>query len=461
MLGSLSACDEQGRAMQEREDFVLVEDSVEDVAATDADLLAPMPDLVVRDFVEPPIGPPPCNPALAAGEVRFEIEGVAGRVAIGADGTLYAPLRTAENGRDLAAFDVCGELLWQAPAIDGQDPGIVMRPNARLSADGRYVVLSNTGGYGQAYTLRCYDTASGLEGVCPWSDALEGWRISAWIGWPPGRGPIGVFFPNDTIDPHLLAFAGDGALLVDLPDVRADHEECALALDGTTIVCYDVAFDLFEDAPRWEGGGDRLVDGTLRHVVPPALANGLLHTVVYGVSTYRFVTRDAATGDTVVREALGPSSLGQSDLRIGAPVVGVDGTVYVYLNIHRENELHRGELMALDPVDGSRRWTHLADATEQDFFRHATHTLGTGSRLYFAIGSEVSALDAQSGEVVWQRTDLGTAFNHAGPVLSPNGDLAVRSDDDRLFVLATDSIGGSAPSEWPAPGGDRRNANAR
>ena len=79
--------------------------------------------------------------------------------------------------------------------------------------------------------------------------------------------------------------------------------------------------------------------------------------------------------------------------------------------------------------------------------------------LLSSISSGVFALDANTGEVRWQRTDLGR-IRTPRLSMSPNGDLLVQVQGDRLYYLATGAHG-LAVSPWPAPGGDRRNLNSR
>nr|MBK7069328.1 hypothetical protein [Deltaproteobacteria bacterium] len=55
-------------------------------------------------------------------------------------------------------------------------------------------------------------------------------------------------------------------------------------------------------------------------------------------------------------------------------MIGADGTVYVYVNVHRGAGA-RGELVAVRR-DGSRAWGFAATATRTDYQRYATHAVG-------------------------------------------------------------------------------------
>jgi len=141
---------------------------------------------------------------------------------------------------------------------------------------------------------------------------------------------------------------------------------------------------------------------------------------------------------------------------MGAPIVGPNGAVYVYVNVRRETG-SPGLLHVIRP-DGSSAWTYAMGASRQDFTHTATHLLGRAGRVYIAVGDALTSIDTASRGSWYTR--LTTSANAPELALSDNGDLTVHTDDDRLMVFATESAG-VAPSRWPAPGGGARNANAR
>lgn len=68
---------------------------------------------------------PDCGPPLAPGTVRFRVPSVAGHVAIGPDGTIFAPYVTSARGRGVLAVDACGRERWRVPAVEPMRGGSV------------------------------------------------------------------------------------------------------------------------------------------------------------------------------------------------------------------------------------------------------------------------------------------------------------------------------------------------
>lgn len=396
----------------------------------------------------PPL--PTCPDAVPAGSIRWRAAGVVVGAAFGPDGHVYAPVHAAAGAIELASFDRCtGALRWQRPAMPPPErPGTVRRPRARFTTAGD-ALLVNADGYVALYGVWRY----GLDGEARPAYAIPE-RMVDFYAVPAGFGPIVRTYADEVSRTIVLALDGAPAASWDLDVTPAS--ECVAV--GERLVCYGAEHRIPFGETVWSSGTAELVDGTFRHVVPPAIDGDRLYAIVYGVSTYWLDALDRRDGARIFRVPLMRTTRGQTDLRLGRPVVGADGTVYVYANGHREGESFTGALHAFDR-DGEERWRFVANASMQEFFLHGTHALGDAGLVYLAIGDAVYAIDARDGGERWALRP-GTAFNVAQLALGPSGDLAVRSDGDELFVIATESRG-LADGPWPAPEGDGRNANAR
>lgn len=410
------------------------------------------PDAGRPDAALPDAGPPvmPCGDAVPAGSIRWRVEDVVVGAAFGPRGHVYATVRAADGAIDLASFDRCtGALRWRRPAMPAPErPGLVRSPRVRFtSADEVLVVSSN--GYIRSYGLWRFD----LEGA-PLPEYALPQPMVDFYAIPADHGPVVRTYGDEVGYTHALDLAG--AVEATWPESITPAEECVAS--GDRMHCYAGSYRLPSgEVLRESPGSAELVDGTFRHVVPPAVHGDRLYAIVYGVSTYWFDAVDVTDGSRVFRVSLMRTSRGQTDLRLGRPVVGPDGVVYVYANGHREAERYTGALVAFDR-DGAERWRFVADATEQEFFFHATHAIGDAGVVYLAIGDGVYAVDARDGRERWA-LHPGAAFNRPQVAIGPTGDLAVHTDTDELLIIATESSG-LADSPWPAPAGDRRNANA-
>lgn len=192
-------------------------------------------------------------------------------------------------------------------------------------------------------------------------------------------------------------------------------------------------------------------------MLAPAFDGARMWSVEYGVSTYRLVAVDVASGVRAVETMIMRTSSGQTELLIGPPVVTSRGDVAVY--VHGTREPPRGALEVYAP-DGARRWTFVAPRAPRStpaggavFSGEATHLAGRAGVLYLAMGDAVYAIDEDSRER-WRVEGLGD-LNEPGVNLSDNGDLYVRDADGALTAIATESAG-LAASPWPIPGGDAR-----
>lgn len=397
-----------------------------------------------------PPPPPPCGDALPPGTVRWQVPGVPVGSAFGPDGNVYATVLTDDLAIDLASFDRCtGELRWQRPALAPPErPGVVRRPRVRFTTDGD-VLAVNADGYIALYGVWRY----GLDGEARPAYAVPG-SVVDFYAIPAGRGPLLRTRRDETSYTTQLGL--DGAVEGEWEPAISPAVECVG--QGARLLCYGGAYRLPDGAPIWTSSSAEILDGTLRHVVPPAIHGDRLYAIVYGISTYRLDAIDLRDGSRVFRVPLMRTTAGQSDLRLGRPVIGADGTLYVYANGHRDDAPYTGALVALDR-DGAERWRFVADASVQEFFLHGTHVLGDAGLVYLAIGDGVHAIETRDGTERWS-LPTESAVNRPQIALGPGGDLLVHTDDDELLVIATESTG-LADAPWPAPAGDVRNANAR
>ncbi|MGF1465418.1 MAG: PQQ-binding-like beta-propeller repeat protein [Sandaracinaceae bacterium] len=406
------------------------------------------PDAGDPDAGLPPL--PPCGADVSVGEERFRVPGLAGAPVFGDDGTLYAPmLNDDDRSIDLAAYARCtGEELWRQPAIGPASPTAVRYPSVRrTSADD--LVLVNTEGFFGAYGIFRFNEAGERQ-----PDYELRSRINGFYAIPRGAGP--VLRELEELERRTVTFDVDGRRTGTWPFDAAPQEECGATRDA--LYCFDVAYRLATGEELWRREGGELIDGVIRKVVGPALADGRAYVVLYGISAYDFVAVELETGRLVFRVPLMRTTQGQADLRIGRPVVGEDGTVYVYAHGTRTGAPPPGRLTAFDP-DGSERWVFGAPATSRAFFVHDTHLVGDAGLVYLAIGEAVSAVEAATGALRW-RLAVPERVDTAHVTLSRAGDLAVRTNDDQLIVIATESRG-LARSPWPAPAGSVRQANDR
>lgn len=415
-----------------------------DIPVADADTF---PDADDAD-IEPDVNPPGCWVPLAPGEIRARLSHVIGRVAVDREGTIYAPMAEF-GGVDLGAIDACGELLWQEVALP--ESGESGQPQAHLYRRDEVMLSATWGGLANMGMVRFSRDGERLPDF-----PLDG-NISNLVGVPSDYGPVLRSYDGDdevTYLSRLTPEVEDRVAIYGMPDSPEAglvwRDECAIF--ARQITCFDVAFDLDTLEERWRYD-PRIVDGTLRHVIPPALfGNDSFATIMYGISTYQLVLRSTVTGEQLWRETLVRSESGQEGLLTGAPIVSNGGRLISYINSGTSGTLraHR--------EDGSELWSLRADATERQFFYYATHVAGDDGLIYLAIGPTVYAVDEEDGSIRWQRDDLG-AFHGRSVTLSPTGDLVLLNDNRELLIIAT-SASGPARSSWPAPGGGPRNDNA-
>lgn len=399
------------------------------------------------DVVAPPSASPPpdCGPRPPPGTERFRVAGVVGRPAIAADGTLFAPFATPAGGRGVVAVDACGRERWRVVAIEPAPRGSVRGGAVRLT-DGGDVLLTDLVGDVAARGIWRLDRDGNRR--APY--AVEGF-LARFVAVPVGQGPL-LVTQEGTAPGRLDAYDLEGRRVL-REEAWSNVNECAVR--GRVVACLDRAFDLARRRLLWSQR-EEILDGTLRHPLPPAVDGDRIYVAMFGLSSYLLVAREVATGRELWRTALARSTRGQVDLLMGGPVVGRGGTIYVYLNVHRSDG-GTGRLMAVRP-DGRIAWSFAAAATRTDYQRFATHALGDAGVIYLGVGTRLRAID-EDGRARWER-EFREGVNASAPVVSVTGDLAVHTDDDQLVVVATESHGPAATA-WPVVNGDLRNANAR
>ena len=402
---------------------------------------APAGDVPVDDA---PVAPD-CGPRPAVGTVRFRVPGVVGRVAIGADGMIYAPYATPTRGRGVVAIDACGQERWRTPAVEPSRGGAILNGEVRLSTGGDVLLTSMLGDIA-ARGVRRFGTDGRPRAPYP----VDG-TVARFVGLPAGLGPV-LVTQAGTTEGRLEGYDLVGRRLFQQRD-WSNVNECAIR--GATVACLDRAFDMARQRVLWTQPVE-ILDGTLRHPLPPAIDGDRIYVAFFGLSSYVLIARDVATGRVLWRTELARSTRGQVDLLMGAPVVGTGGTVYVYVNVHRSDG-GTGQLQAIRR-DGSRAWAFAAPATRTDYSRFATHVVGDAGVIYLGVGRSVSAV-GEDGRLRWM-LPMPEGVNASAPALSPTGDLVVHTDDDQLVVIATESSG-AANTAWPSSNGDSRNANAR
>jgi hypothetical protein len=271
-------------------------------------------------------------------------------------------------------------------------------------------------------------------------------------GWP-------VFvhhtFAGLTLKRVDLAGHLDSVLVRDDTSYLYDGECFALP---TTIGCADTAFDQASLARLWISPTPLLIDGTFRHVLPPASDGTNSYFVTYGISTYQLRGRETRTGRDRFVATIARTTRGQVDLLVGPPVISATGLAVLYFSAHREGLGPDGQLETFHS-DGRRGWTFPAARTPRTmrdaaiFSGVATHVAGNRA-IYLAVGRSVYAVREDDGRLLWQIDGLGDV-NEPGTNLSPNGELYVRNLDGVLYAIRTES-NGPAASPWPIPGGGYR-----
>jgi len=395
-----------------------------------------------------PLRPPDCGTPTPVGATRFVLDDVVGHAAIDDAGNVYAPIRI-HDGRDqgvgVLSVDACGRERWRVTAVPPRPGASYASASVRLSTGGDVLLTDVTGPVRDFFR---YDT----DGSPRPRYRFSGDYVRT-ISVPSGRGPLLAAAPEGVAINSLQSLDLAGTQNVGI-EHWSNVNECAVS--GSVIGCLDRAYDLDARSLWWGSDDFEILDGTLRHALPPALDRDRLYAAFYGISSYVLEARELRTGRVLFRTMLARSTRGQSDLLMGAPVLGTTGLVYTYLDVHRAQGPD-GQLEAFRP-DGSRAWGFPAPATRQDFTHVATHLVGRAGAIYLAVGGALYAVN-EDGSQRWTLA-IPAGANAPELALARDGGLAVHTDDDRLWMVATESAG-LAPTPWPATGGDARNGNAR
>lgn len=391
-----------------------------------------------------PLEPPDCGEFTPIGSIRASVDDVHTRVAVGADRNLYTA-RETDDGWLAISFDPCLRERWSTPI-----EGLTRRARVMVDARGDVWIV----GQGDPGYWRFSSDGRPLETELPIEDLLF-----TWIGLPDDGGP--VYATSVEVEEkylHSIDLAGgDRRVRLETPSSFVYDGECGLT--GGLAACWNVAYDRRTLDRRWFESTARLVDGTFRHILPPAFDRERAWSIEFGISTYRLVAVDLASGDRTVEATIMRTSSGQTELLIGPPVVTERGDVAVYVHGTRDTS-PRGAL-ELFAADGTQRWTFPAARAARStpaggavFSGEATHLVGRAGIVYLAMGNSVYAVDAIDGSERWRLEGLGDV-NEPGVNLSPNGDLYVRDAEGTLLAIATESFG-LAASPWPIPGGNAR-----
>ena len=125
-----------------------------------------------------------------------------------------------------------------------------------------------------------------------------------------------------------------------------------------------------------------------------------------------------------------------------SPAVALDGTVYVGV---KAGGTTPGQLIALDPADGSLRWSYGVQGAANDVY--SSPTVGADGLVYVGAESQsLYALDA-TGALVWS-FNTNNGINWTSPAIVADGTLYVGNNEGTLFALRTTSLG-LASSPWP------------
>ncbi len=107
-----------------------------------------------------------------------------------------------------------------------------------------------------------------------------------------------------------------------------------------------------------------------------------------------------------------------------SPAIGSDGTVYV--------DNWDGYLYALDGSSGSKLWEFYLGA-----LRHGNSglTLTPDGVLLATDYTELHALDAATGQIIWQRSAPSYAFDATCPAVGPDGTIYITNNNDVVYAI--------------------------
>lgn len=387
--------------------------------------------------------PPDCGDSVPVGQVRASVDAIHARVAIGDDDNLYTA-RRVDDAWLAVSLDPCLEERWATPVALGDRTPRGM--DVSVADDGTVWLIGQSGLDQWAFS----SDGDPRPGLIPMGER----RRDTWIGLG-ANGPIYSVFLT-TEEKWLVVTDGDRFedLRLPTPSSFVWDGECAVFADAPT--CWNIGFRFDPLDRAWLEGRPRLIDGTLRNIVPPAFDGRRMWSIEYGISTYELVAVDVRDGDRVIREPLMRTSSGQTELLLGSPVIAEDGSVILYRHGSGvpgalEKRSSSGELEWTASAPRVRRGTPAGGAI---FSNEALHLVGRGGLVYLAVGASVYALELRDGSLVW-RIDGLTDLNESAINLHRNGDLYVLDRGETLHAIVTASAG-LAPSPWPIPGGNAR-----
>ncbi|MFK8001650.1 MAG: hypothetical protein AB8H86_18795 [Polyangiales bacterium] len=402
-------------------------------------------DVFLRPDARPDVSPPECGGSGTIGQIRAQVSDIDSRVAVGRDGMLFTARQEGAAWFALG-LDPCLEERWIQP-LRGDGRPAEVDVSVSDSGDVWWAADSVRGEWHFSHD------GEPLQGLPPMDQ-----RRGTFVGLADGTGPIfSASFASD--DWWLVRNVGGRREELSLPSSPfVWKDECVIL--GQGIACYQIAIDESPLSIRWEQTtSPRIVDGTLRHIVPPATDGRRLWTIEWGIFTYDLVGVDLETGERVIRVPFLRTS-NQNDLLLGPPVITERGDIIVY----RRASIVPGALVSYTP-EGVVRWEvpFMPSSDERPgrpvSTNVATHLVGAGGIVYLAMGSAVVALDEEDGGELWRLDGLGNV-NQGALNLSPNGDLYVRNAGGTLYAITTGSAG-LASTPWPIPGGNARLSRAR
>jgi hypothetical protein len=250
--------------------------------------------------------PPMCGDEVPIGAIRGKIAHIDSRVAIDDVGNLYASRVNDDDSLSLVSFDPCLRPRWQVPIVGAKR----LYTSPRVVVDGR----------GDVWVISPDRTLPAV-----WRFAADGSPkdlgvklgslLETWIGVPDEGGPIFVTGTWKDLALQRVDATGrlDSVAVKDDDDSGLSDGECFAS--GDTIGCVDTAFDQASLTRLWISPSTLLLDGTYRHVVPPAWDGVNTYVVESGISTYEMRSEETRTGRFRFVTPLAYSTIGQKDRR--------------------------------------------------------------------------------------------------------------------------------------------------
>jgi len=182
---------------------------------------------------------------------------------------------------------------------------------------------------------------------------------------------------------------------------------------------YLYALNLADGSTNWGFAGDTASQYSFC-LIPALDTNGTVY----------FCT-GSGTVDAVTNGVLEWSALSDAGLAYGEPVVGADGTIYVFAN---DSPL---QFYALNP-DGSLKWsTNYPGA----YFPQYPPALAENGTIYFSGGPYFCAVNPADGSLEWElpaTNFLYQSFEYENPEVGPNGTIYIETyayNTNFLFAL--------------------------